>query len=68
MRTKVLGRRFSIFSGRRGSKKSSFVRGTTEGVNLIAQTYGRKFLQPGDEIVLFDARAPREHRAVADDR
>ena len=29
-----------------------FVRGTTEGVNLVAQTYGRKFLQPGDEILL----------------
>ncbi len=29
-----------------------FVRGTTEGINLVAQTYGRKFLQPGDEIVL----------------
>jgi len=29
-----------------------FVRGTTEGINLITQTYGRKFLQPGDEIVL----------------
>jgi cysteine desulfurase / selenocysteine lyase len=29
-----------------------FVRGTTEGVNLVAQTYGRKFLQEGDEIVL----------------
>ncbi len=29
-----------------------FVRGTTEGINLIAQTYGRKFLQPGDEIVM----------------
>lgn len=38
-----------------GAGKSSeiiFVRGTTEGINLIAQTYGRKFLQPGDEIVL----------------
>ena len=29
-----------------------FVRGTTEGINLITQTYGRKFLQPGDEVVL----------------
>lgn len=29
-----------------------FVRGTTEGINLVAQTYGRQFLQPGDEIVL----------------
>ena len=28
------------------------MRGTTEGINLVAQTYGRKFLQPGDEIVL----------------
>jgi cysteine desulfurase/selenocysteine lyase len=29
-----------------------FVRGTTEGINLVAQTYGRKFVQPGDEIIL----------------
>lgn len=29
-----------------------FVRGTTEGINLISQSYGRKFLQPGDEIIL----------------
>lgn len=28
------------------------VRGTTEGINLVAQTYGRKFLQSGDEILL----------------
>ena len=34
------------------SKEIIFVRGTTEGVNLISQTYGRKFLQPGDEILL----------------
>jgi cysteine desulfurase/selenocysteine lyase len=29
-----------------------FVRGCTEGINLIAQSYGRKFIGPGDEIVL----------------
>jgi cysteine desulfurase/selenocysteine lyase len=29
-----------------------FVRGTTEGINLVAQTYGRKFILPGDEIIL----------------
>jgi cysteine desulfurase/selenocysteine lyase len=29
-----------------------FVRGTTEGINLVAQTYGRKFIRPGDEIIL----------------
>jgi cysteine desulfurase/selenocysteine lyase len=29
-----------------------FVRGTTEGINLAAQTYGRKCIRPGDEIIL----------------
>ena len=29
-----------------------FVRGTTEGINLVAQSYGRSTLQPGDEILL----------------
>ncbi len=29
-----------------------FVRGTTEAINLVAQSYGRAFLKPGDEIVL----------------
>ncbi len=29
-----------------------FTRGTTEGINLVASTYGRKFLRAGDEIIL----------------
>lgn len=29
-----------------------FVRGTTEGINLVAQTFGRKFLNPGDEVIV----------------
>jgi len=29
-----------------------FVRGATEGVNLVAQGWGRRHLQPGDEIIL----------------
>ncbi len=29
-----------------------FTSGTTDGINLVAQTYGRKFLQPGDEILI----------------
>ncbi len=29
-----------------------FVRGATEGINLVAQSYGRTFLKPGDEIVI----------------
>jgi len=29
-----------------------FVRGTTEAVNLVAQTYGRRFVGEGDEVVI----------------
>jgi len=29
-----------------------FTRGTTEGINLVAQTYGRTHLGPGDEILV----------------
>jgi len=29
-----------------------FVRGTTEAINLVAQSYGRTFLRAGDEIVI----------------
>jgi cysteine desulfurase/selenocysteine lyase len=34
------------------SEEIIFVRGTTEGINLVAQTYGRKFIRPGDEIIV----------------
>ena len=29
-----------------------FTRGTTEGINLVASSFGRRFLNPGDEIIL----------------
>lgn len=29
-----------------------FTSGTTGGINLVAQTYGRKYLQPGDEVII----------------
>jgi cysteine desulfurase / selenocysteine lyase len=29
-----------------------FTRGTTDGINLVAQSYGRASLQPGDEILI----------------
>ena len=29
-----------------------FTKGTTEGINLVAQAYGRKFLKDGDEIII----------------
>ena len=34
------------------SKEIIFVRGTTEGINLVAQSYTRTVLNPGDEIVI----------------
>jgi len=32
-----------------------FLRGATEGINLVAQTYGRRFLGLGDEVVVTQA-------------
>lgn len=43
----------------RSSKEIIFTRGTTEAINLIAQSYGRSTLQPGDHIVV----AVSEHHA-----
>lgn len=40
-------------------KEIIFVRGTTEGINLVAQTFGKQNLQPGDEILLTEL----EHHA-----
>ncbi|MGC9967806.1 MAG: cysteine desulfurase [Syntrophobacteraceae bacterium] len=40
------------FLGASSPREIVFVRGTTEGINLVAQSYGGKFLQPGDEILL----------------
>jgi cysteine desulfurase/selenocysteine lyase len=40
------------FINARDTKEIIFVRGTTEAVNLVAQSYGRSKLQPGDEILI----------------
>ncbi len=36
----------------RDSREIVFVRGATEAINLVAQSYGRRFLSTGDEILL----------------
>ena len=41
------------------AKECIFVRGTTEGVNLVAYSYGRKFINEGDEIIV----SQMEHHA-----
>ena len=40
------------FLGAGSSEEIIFVRGATEGINLIAQTFGKKFIGPGDEIIV----------------
>ncbi len=40
------------FIGATDSKQIVFLRGTTEAINLVAQSYGRKNIGPGDEILL----------------
>ena len=40
------------FINAREAKECIFVRGTTEGVNLVAYSYGHKFIHEGDEILV----------------
>jgi len=40
------------FINARDTKEIVFVRGTTEAINLVAQSYARPALQPGDEILI----------------
>ena len=40
------------FLGARESREVIFVRGTTEAINLVAQTFGRQHLKPGDEVLI----------------
>lgn len=44
--------RIQRFLGAASVEEVIFVRGTTEGINLVANTFGKKFLKPGDEILL----------------
>jgi cysteine desulfurase/selenocysteine lyase len=41
-----------LFINARSEQEIIFVRGTTEAINLVAQSYGRTFLKPGDEIIV----------------
>jgi cysteine desulfurase/selenocysteine lyase len=40
------------FLNARASREVIFTRGTTEGINLVAHSYGRAFLRAGDEILI----------------
>lgn len=47
------------FINAREAKECIFVRGTTEGINLVMHGYGRKFIEAGDEIII----SAMEHHA-----
>jgi cysteine desulfurase/selenocysteine lyase len=40
------------FLGASSAEEIIFVRGATEAINLVAQTYGKKFIGEGDEIIV----------------
>jgi cysteine desulfurase/selenocysteine lyase len=40
------------FIGASSTEEIIFTRGTTEGINLVASSWGRTYLKPGDEIIL----------------
>lgn len=40
------------FLGAGKAREIVFTQGATESINLVAATYGRRFLQPGDEVVI----------------
>lgn len=44
--------RVADFLNAASSKEIVFVRGTTEAINLVAQSWGKVNLQPGDEVVV----------------
>jgi cysteine desulfurase/selenocysteine lyase len=44
--------KIAIFIHARSTKEIVFTRNATESINLVAQTWGRKFLQAGDLIIL----------------
>jgi cysteine desulfurase/selenocysteine lyase len=44
--------RVARFLNARSSREIVFVRGTTEAINLVAQSYGRPLLRAGDEVLI----------------
>ena len=40
------------FIGAPSKENILFVRGTTEGINLVAQTFGQKYLEEGDNVIV----------------
>lgn len=52
-------KKLAKFLGAASEQEIIFVRGATEGINLVAQTFGKKFIGAGDEIIVSEL----EHHA-----
>ena len=48
----VARQKIKSFVNAQSEQEIIFVRGTTEAINLVAQSYGRSFLHEGDEIIV----------------
>ena len=48
----VARQKIKSFVNAQSEQEIIFVRGTTEAINLVAQSYGRSFLNKGDEIIV----------------
>lgn len=71
-------KRASLFINARSAEELVFVRGTTEGINLVANSWGNSNVRAGDNIIisqmehhanivpLADALRTRWHRAACD--
>jgi cysteine desulfurase / selenocysteine lyase len=45
-------KKIATFINANAEREVNFVRGTTEGINLVANSYAKKFLRAGDEILI----------------
>ncbi|SDL78099.1 aminotransferase class V-fold PLP-dependent enzyme [Pedobacter antarcticus] len=45
-------KKVAAFIGAAESDEVIFTKGTTDGINLVASSYGRKYLQPGDSVLI----------------
>lgn len=45
-------KKVAMFINASSEREVNFVRGTTEGINLVANSYAKKFLKAGDEILI----------------
>lgn len=51
-RFEAVRQKIADFTGAPSEKSIVFTRNATEGINLVAQSWGRTFLSPGDEIII----------------